>query len=64
MAILIVPSVLAPDEGNWLINPMHPDLPESRSASRNLFGTIRASFKTGTDATRPTQPGGNNNELL
>jgi RES domain-containing protein len=25
VAILIVPSVLAPAESNWLINPLHPD---------------------------------------
>ncbi|OLD12263.1 MAG: hypothetical protein AUJ01_16425 [Acidobacteria bacterium 13_1_40CM_3_65_5] len=26
-AILVVPSALAPDESNWLLNPAHPDFP-------------------------------------
>jgi len=29
-AILIVPSVLAPSESNWLINPQHPEFPRIR----------------------------------
>ena len=29
-AILIVPSVLAPSESNWLINPRHPDFGDIR----------------------------------
>jgi RES domain-containing protein len=29
-AILIVPSVLAPIESNWLINPLHPAFPRIR----------------------------------
>jgi RES domain-containing protein len=29
-AILIVPSVLAPSESNWLINPRHPEFPRIR----------------------------------
>lgn len=30
MAILIVPSVLAPAESNWLVNPRHPDFSKIR----------------------------------
>jgi RES domain-containing protein len=29
-AVLIVPSVLAPSESNWLINPQHPQFPHIR----------------------------------
>jgi RES domain-containing protein len=29
-AVLIVPSVLAPSESNWLINPRHPEFPRIR----------------------------------
>lgn len=29
-AALIVPSVLAPSESNWLINPQHPEFPKIR----------------------------------
>jgi RES domain-containing protein len=29
-AVLIVPSVLAPSESNWLINPQHPEFPNIR----------------------------------
>jgi RES domain-containing protein len=29
-AILIVPSALAPDESNWLLNPDHPDFKRIR----------------------------------
>jgi RES domain-containing protein len=29
-AILIVPSVLAPSESNWLVNPRHPDFAKIR----------------------------------
>ena len=29
-AILIVPSILAPAESNWLVNPKHPDFPQIR----------------------------------
>jgi RES domain-containing protein len=29
-AILVVPSVLAPSESNWLINPRHPECGEIR----------------------------------
>jgi RES domain-containing protein len=29
-AILIVPSVLAPAESNWLVNPRHPDFAKIR----------------------------------
>ena len=36
-AILIVPSVLAPAESNWLINPRHPDFARIRVRSREAF---------------------------
>lgn len=29
-AILVVPSALAPDESNWLLNPAHPDFARIR----------------------------------
>jgi len=32
-AILVVPSVLAPTESNWLINPRHPEFSEVRLRS-------------------------------
>ncbi|OLE82416.1 MAG: hypothetical protein AUF76_09505 [Acidobacteria bacterium 13_1_20CM_2_65_9] len=30
-AILVVPSALAPDESNWLLNPAHPDFTRIRT---------------------------------
>jgi len=55
IAVLIVPSVLAPSESNWLINPRHPDFRRIRVhppedfrydarffAQRGLPGIIRS----------------------
>jgi RES domain-containing protein len=36
-AILIVPSVLAPMESNWLINPKHPDFAKIKVRKAKLF---------------------------
>jgi len=36
-AILIVPSAIAPDESNWLINPNHPHAHKIRVARRQSF---------------------------
>jgi RES domain-containing protein len=36
-AVLIIPSVLAPTESNWLINPLHPDFLRVRVISTDLF---------------------------
>lgn len=36
-AILVVPSVLAPDESNWLINPAHPEARKVRVSPVERF---------------------------
>ena len=36
-AVFIVPSVLAPAESNWLINPRHPDFSKIRVSSPERF---------------------------
>jgi RES domain-containing protein len=43
--ILIVPSVLAPDESNWLVNPHHPEFPKIRLHSVQAFEYDARSFK-------------------
>ena len=35
--ILIVPSALAPDESNWLINPLHPEFKKIRLRPSQSF---------------------------
>jgi RES domain-containing protein len=43
--ILIVPSVLAPDESNWLVNPYHPEFSSIRLHSVQAFEYDARSFK-------------------
>ncbi|HBY63503.1 MAG TPA: hypothetical protein DEH78_27070 [Solibacterales bacterium] len=44
-AILIVPSVLAPAESNWLINPQHPEFSRIRLRSTEAFDYDSRFFK-------------------
>jgi RES domain-containing protein len=44
-AILIVPSVLAPAESNWLINPVHPEFERIRLHSTEAFEYDSRFFK-------------------
>jgi RES domain-containing protein len=44
-AILIVPSVLAPTESNWLINPLHPEFTRIRLRSIEAFKYDARFFK-------------------
>jgi RES domain-containing protein len=43
--ILIVPSVLAPDESNWLLNPHHPEFARIRLHSVQTFEYDSRFFK-------------------
>jgi len=43
--ILIVPSVLAPDESNWLFNPHHPEFSRIRLHSTQAFEYDSRFFK-------------------
>jgi RES domain-containing protein len=43
-AILVVPSALAPDEFNWLLNPEHPDFRRVRILPTEPFSYDARSF--------------------
>ena len=45
-AILIVPSVLAPSDSNWLINPLHPDSSRIRAHPAEPFEYDRRFFSS------------------